>query len=68
MIKKIEFQFSASQEKKILAWTSTLPPVFTGAIGGRFTYSLTPTERGNIVKIKDAVTKEELDVTEYEAW
>lgn len=40
-------------------------PMKQGAIGGRFTYSFTPTSLGQITKIKCACG-EEKDVTEYD--
>ena len=38
-----------------------------GAIGGKITYTFTPTGLGDIVKCKCACGKE-IDVTEYEKW
>jgi len=40
----------------------------TGAIGGAFTYHITPTSIGVVVKIEDTVTLTELDVTDYDSW
>lgn len=37
--------------------------IYCGAIGGRYTYKFTPTSLGNIVKVIDNYTKEELDLT-----
>ena len=64
---KLEYQFTERQEQKIIAWQSELPP-FTGAIGGRFSYTIQPTKLGQVVKVKDIVSGREIDVTEYEAW
>lgn len=44
-------------------WENGFP--YTGAIGGQFTYSITPTSIGTIVVVEDAVTGEELDITDY---
>ncbi len=62
---------------KVAEWKATLPypnnvredgmPV-GGAIGGRYTYSFTPTGIGTIVKVHDAISKETLDLTDYENW
>ena len=41
---------------------------YTGAIGGRFTYCYTPTSIGTIVKIKDNLDGDELDVSDYDSW
>lgn len=40
----------------------------TGAIGGRWTYSFTPTSLGLIVKVKDGMYGGELDLSNYEDW
>jgi hypothetical protein len=58
--KWVEFLDTIIKEKKISRRT--------GAAGGRFTYSFTPTGLGTIVKIHDALTNETLDVTSYEEW
>lgn len=39
-----------------------------GAIGGRFTFSFTPTSMGTIIKIVDNIDKSEIDITDYESW
>lgn len=65
---KLEYVFSNSQEARLIAWQSKLPSKFTGALGGRFRFSITPTDFGAIIKVKDQITDEELDLTEYEAW
>lgn len=41
---------------------------YTGAIGGRFTYSFTPTNIGLIIKVKDNVDNTEIDVTDYDGF
>lgn len=65
---KLEYEFSTNQEAKLIAWQSKLPSKFTGAMGGRFRFSITPTDFGAIVKVKDQITEEEIDLTEYEVW
>lgn len=42
--------------------------LYTGAIGGNITYSFTPTSLGMVIKIKEAITEEELDITDYDSW
>lgn len=42
--------------------------VYTGAIGGRYTYSFTPTSLGTVVKVYDAITKETIDLSDYDTW
>ncbi len=53
---------------KVEEWSRKHKQVYTGAIGGRYTYSFTPTGLGTIVKIHDPITDETLDVTDYESW
>lgn len=40
-------------------------PGQSGAIGGEYTYSFTPTSLGTIIKVHNEMTKQELDLTEY---
>lgn len=39
-----------------------------GCSGGRFSYIITPTSLGTAVSIRDEITKEELNVTDYNMW
>lgn len=39
-----------------------------GVIGGRWTYTITPTGLGNIVTVKDEVSKSEINATDYGMW
>lgn len=41
---------------------------YYGAIGGGLTYSFTPTALGTVVKVKEAITGEEIDLTDYDEW
>lgn len=38
------------------------------AIGGRYTFSFTPTSLGTIIKVQCGSCEEQLDITEYENW
>lgn len=38
------------------------------AIGGRFTYSFTPTSLGIVISVRDDCTKDEINLTEYHLW
>ena len=53
---------------KFIAWQNALPPEMRTAIGGRLTLHITPTSIGIIVKITDCISKQEIDLTEYENW
>lgn len=59
-----EFSLSESQIKKLNEWSKTLPDAYTGAVGGRFTYSFTPTSIGVFITAQDCITKKELDLSE----
>lgn len=39
-----------------------------GACGGGYTFSFTPTGIGLSVTVKNTVTKEEIDLTDYDSW
>lgn len=41
---------------------------YYGASGGGLTFSFTPTSLGCVVKVTEALTGEELDITDYEDW
>lgn len=41
---------------------------YTGAIGGRFTYEFTPTSLGIVIKVRDSMDKDEIDLTDYNMW
>jgi hypothetical protein len=57
------------QDKKaaIKQNTGTKVPNY-GAIGGAYTYSVTPTSLGNAYSISNSVTGESLNVTDYSGW
>jgi len=65
------FTTTPEQDEKIrdwIHWQEVDKPSKLTAIGGRYTYEFTPTGVGIVVKIKDAVTKEALDVSDYDLW
>jgi hypothetical protein len=39
---------------------------YSGAIGGSYTYSFTPTSIGLIITVKNDLTEDELDLTDYD--
>ena len=62
------FEITAEQSQKISEWYKELPKANYGAIGGRITYCFTATGLGIILVVKDAVTKQELNVTDFDNW
>jgi hypothetical protein len=49
-----------------MCWEMGLP--YCGAIGGEVSYEFSPTSLGDCLVVKHAVTKEELNITDYGAW
>lgn len=41
---------------------------YYGAIGGGLIFSFLPTGLGTIVLVKETITGEEIDLTDYDAW
>jgi len=41
---------------------------YYGCSGGAYTYLFTPTTLGMVVKVRNNMTKEEIDLTDYEMW
>lgn len=39
-----------------------------GANGGAYTYEFTPTTLGLVTKVRNNLTKDEIDLTDYEEW
>lgn len=62
------FSLDKEETDKLNQWLEKLPSSPEGAIGGRITYSFTPTNLGVVIKVRDEVTKQEIDLTNYEAW
>lgn len=72
-----QFQLTQRQSEQIERWCREHKCMFTddgqspvcpsGAIGGRFTYTFTPTGLGVIVTVKCACGAE-VDVTDYWSW
>ena len=58
------FELDAEQIKKFVEWKEQLPKVDTGAIGGGYTFSFTPTGLGTITVVK-YLDKYEIDLTDY---
>lgn len=47
-------------------WEGGYP--YGGAIGGDETWSICHTSIGSVIKVKEAYTNSELDLTDYDAW
>lgn len=63
------FKLTEKQKQKLSDWIKNNDPdKYCGAIGGRLTYSFTPTSIGIAVSVRDNITQLEIDLTEYEDW
>ena len=65
---KEAFELTEDQLKMIDKWIKSNPAPLTGAIGGRYTYSFTPTTLGVVTTVRNNSTGKELDVTNYLDW
>ena len=59
---------SGEQRSKLHEWLSKKEAANVGAIGGRYVYSCCPTSLGQVLKVRDDVSKDEIDLTDYESW
>lgn len=64
----MSFSLTSEQKAKLSEWINSLPDAYDGAIGGRLTYEFTPTTLGCVAKVTDCITKETIDLTDYESW
>lgn len=66
------FWLDQSEREKLAVWMEDqerrIEGMPQGAIGGAYTYSFTPTSIGMVIKVKNALTNEEIDVTDYDNW
>lgn len=65
-----QFELDDAQEAQFEAWRKIQkekdPRIATA--GERWTFMFTPTGLGTVVKVKDELLKEELDLTDWENW
>ena len=63
-----KFALDSSQIAKLEEWFKTKDLTeYTGAIGGRFTFSFTPTSLGDVVIVSDNLKKDEINLTDYDS-
>lgn len=66
-----KFSLDTKQIEQMSAWVMDLPlpaDTYTGASGGRFTFSFTPTNLGLVTTVTDELTGTKLDLTDYDMW
>lgn len=61
------FTLSEEQNKKVRDFIDKNNK-YSGAIGGQFTWGFTPTTIGMTITITDNISKEVLDVSNYNEW
>ncbi len=66
--RQVESSKPDSDLSRAITMFATEHDPYYGAIGGGISYTFTPTSLGTIVKVKEAITGEELDLTEYNDW
>jgi hypothetical protein len=65
----MKFELSPEQIKKLNEWCATKDlEVYTGSIGGRFSYIFTDTSLGTVTRVKDNLDSTEIDLSDYENW
>lgn len=64
----VTFTLSDEQYLRLASWYEDLPSAPVGAVAGRLTYQFTPTSLGDVVKVVDEVTKQQIDLTDYNLW
>ena len=64
----MKFEIDEDGVRQIKEWRKTLPPGLYGAIGGRLSFTFTPTSLGEIIVVKDAVSGSEINITDFENW
>lgn len=68
-VEKQKAEVAAGADKSIMheiMWEEGLP--YEGAIGGGFTWHITPTSLGDVVKVDYSYTGDSIDLTEYSTW
>lgn len=58
------FALDAEQTQKLQAWDDALPDEYTGAVGGRLSFTFVPTSIGTFVTVHDCITQTELDLSQ----
>jgi hypothetical protein len=47
---------------------SSEEPLNVGAVGGLYTYSITPVSLGFVIKVTNNITQDVLDLSDYDSW
>lgn len=67
----MEWYLAENQRTKFEEWKRNLDPplgTYSGASGGRFSYIVTPTSLGYCYSVRDNMSKDEVDLTDFSDW
>lgn len=74
----MKFSLTEEQQKELNGWMKeqdqkvaekqNRDEAYYGAIGGAYTYSFIPTNVGLGVSVRNCLTNETIDLTDYDAW
>ena len=64
----MKFELTDEQVEKFNEWKATHKKVYGGAIGGRYSFEFAPSSIGVFIFVEDAVTKERLDLNDYNSF
>ncbi len=66
------FTISGNELKTLLAWKkkqdAKTRKLHKGFLGGQYTYSFSPTGIGTAIHVDNALTKDVIDITDYQSW
>ena len=65
---EVDARVKAKQEADPRLKNLTVLMPYYGAIDGAYTFSFTPTTLGEVIKVRNELTKEEIDLTDYDLW
>ena len=78
MNSEISFKITSEQRKKLKSWIDEQDRLVClkqnrscpnyGSCGGAYTYSFTPTSIGLVIKVKNGITNNTIDLTDYDNW
>ena len=64
----MKFKLTDEQSAKVADWQEKHKRSCAGAIGGIYTYSFTVTGLGVVTVVTNNLTKETLDISDYDNW
>jgi hypothetical protein len=66
-----EFKLDAERRKKLKKWIKQQEKKTGGeygAIGGGYAYCFTPTSLGTLIHVENTITKESINLTNFDNW